>query len=64
MVVVEVKQYKRCVYLWRLGDCLSPWVPSSTAEKIEMNSTSSLVGGVSAVGSTLQIITWSCLTDR
>lgn len=45
VVAVEVRQYRRCAYLWRLGDCLSPWVQQRTAEMIEMNSAGSLVRG-------------------
>lgn len=44
-VVEEVKLYRRCVYQWRLGDCLSPGVQSHAAEMIEKNSTGSLVRG-------------------
>lgn len=43
--LVEVWQYRRCVYLRRLGDCLSPWVQPRTAEMIEKNSAGSLVQG-------------------
>lgn len=32
VVLVEVRQHRRCVYLRRLGDCLSPWVQPRTAE--------------------------------
>ena len=45
VVVVEVRQYRRCAYLWRLGDCLSPRVQARTVEMIEMNSTDGLVRG-------------------
>lgn len=45
VVVVEVRQYRRCAYLWRLGDCLSPWVQPRKAEMIEMNSAGSRVWG-------------------
>lgn len=45
LVVVEVSQYRRCAYLWRLGDCLSPWVLPHSTQLIEMNSAGSLVRG-------------------